>query len=258
VGILNEVNGEDYIEKFNSAGVGTTFTTDVLEPSGLAFNSTGNLYVSNLETNTIEAFTPSGVESVFADTHMNSPAALAFNATGTLYVADAGNIVEFSPSGVGTNFSSLVGATGLAFNATGTLFAGNQDGYIFECNSTGVYTHFVRMAVGEEPVGLAFNSAGDLFVTTNENTIVEYSPDGVGTVFADSNLSVPGALAFDPVPEPGTSGLLAGALGALLAASRRRCRGFRRFLMGGCRVFPPNSLDDCEKRKDWAEVEGAG
>jgi sugar lactone lactonase YvrE len=224
VAITSESGGQDHIEKFNSAGVGTTFATGVSQPRGLAFNSTGNLFVANSNFDTIEEFTPSGVGTVFADTDMNSPGALAFNATGTLFVANEADIVEFNSSGVGTIFASsgLSGPTGLAFNATGTLFVANQNGYIQEFTPAGVGTHFVRLPLGVDPVGLAFNSTGTLFVTTTANTIVEYSPSAVSTLFASSDLDVPTNLAFNPVPEPPASVLLAGTLGALLALGRRR------------------------------------
>jgi hypothetical protein len=44
---------------------------------GLAFDSSGNLYAANLNNNTIEKFTPGGVDSVFANTGMNQPTFLA-------------------------------------------------------------------------------------------------------------------------------------------------------------------------------------
>ena len=43
----------------------------------MAFDSSGNLYTSNLGNNTIEMFTPGGPASVFA-TGLNGPIGLAF------------------------------------------------------------------------------------------------------------------------------------------------------------------------------------
>jgi hypothetical protein len=58
---------------------------------GLAFDTNGNLYVSNIGNNTIEKFNSSGVGSQFNVTSdVNSPVGLAFYG-GNLYVANAGD-----------------------------------------------------------------------------------------------------------------------------------------------------------------------
>ena len=75
---------------------------------GLAFDSSGNLFVS-IETFTdpgadsIVYFTPMGVKSTFA-TGLTFPRGLAFDSSGNLFVAEAnaipeGDILKFSPGG---------------------------------------------------------------------------------------------------------------------------------------------------------------
>ena len=68
-------------------------------PSGLAFDSAGNLYAANVNANTIERFTPGGVGSVFANTGLNYPLGLAFDSAGNLYAANLNNntIEKFTP-----------------------------------------------------------------------------------------------------------------------------------------------------------------
>jgi hypothetical protein len=44
----------------------------------LAFDSAGNLYVSNQGGNTIRKFTPGGVGSLFANTGLSNPTFMAF------------------------------------------------------------------------------------------------------------------------------------------------------------------------------------
>ena len=90
------------IEKFTTAGVGSVFAS-VSTPFGLAFDASGNLYVSSGKA--IEEFTSAGVESVFATTSVNS-GTLAFDSTGNLYAILGNAIEEYTPSGVGSDFAS--------------------------------------------------------------------------------------------------------------------------------------------------------
>jgi sugar lactone lactonase YvrE len=84
----------------------SAFTSSQL-PVGLAFDSTGNLFVStegaDPGNDTILMFTPDGMESTFA-TGLTTPRGLAFDASGNLFVAEAndapdGDILEFAPGG---------------------------------------------------------------------------------------------------------------------------------------------------------------
>jgi DNA-binding beta-propeller fold protein YncE len=119
--------GNKNIEKFNSSGVGTVFaSTGSSYPEGLAFDSAGNLSVSNAGYNsTIEEFNSTGAGTVFAS-GLFYPRGLAFDNSGNLYVASyTGNsIEEFKSSGGvlssnGTVFASsgLDGPYGLAFQS---------------------------------------------------------------------------------------------------------------------------------------------
>ena len=67
-----------------TGGVGSVFATTTLpDPYGLAFDSAGNLYVSNYGNNTIQQFSSTGTDlGVFADSSdgLNGPVGLAFGA----------------------------------------------------------------------------------------------------------------------------------------------------------------------------------
>jgi hypothetical protein len=58
------------IVEFTSGGVGSVFaSTGASNPSGMAFDSMGNMYVSYVNNNLIEKFSPSGTDlGVFAST----------------------------------------------------------------------------------------------------------------------------------------------------------------------------------------------
>jgi DNA-binding beta-propeller fold protein YncE len=69
---------------------------------GLAFDRAGNLYVSNVDSDTIEKFAPDGTDlGVFASTGLNKPLGLMFDSAGNLYAANRGNdtIEKFSATG---------------------------------------------------------------------------------------------------------------------------------------------------------------
>jgi DNA-binding beta-propeller fold protein YncE len=76
---------------------------------GLAVDSAGNVFLSNVLQNDIIKITPDGVKSTFAS-GLNSPWGLAFNSSGNLFVADygSGNIFEFTPDGVRSTFASVL------------------------------------------------------------------------------------------------------------------------------------------------------
>ena len=71
---------------------------------GLAFDLAGNLYVSNVDSDTIEKFAPDGTDlGVFASAGLNEPLGIMFDSAGNLYAANGGNdtIEKFSATGAG-------------------------------------------------------------------------------------------------------------------------------------------------------------
>ena len=114
-------------------------------------------------------------------------------------------------------------AAQLTYANPGDLFESDAgSGNIYEFTPGGTRTTF---APGLSPIGLAFNSAGNLFAADfGSNNLYEFTPGGTRTTFA-SGLNGPTFLAFEPVPEGSTLGLLAvGALGLGLVWVRRKVK----------------------------------
>ena len=65
-------NGYGTIEKFGTNGVGSVFAAGLNNPIGLAFDSSGNLFVACAGSGTIEEFDTNGVGTTFAS-GLNSP-----------------------------------------------------------------------------------------------------------------------------------------------------------------------------------------
>jgi len=74
---------------------------------GLAFDSAGNLYVANTYGHTIEKVTPSGVQSVFADTGSEYPSGIAIATLGLDLKMYAG--ITLKNGNIGSNY--LIQAT---------------------------------------------------------------------------------------------------------------------------------------------------
>jgi len=91
------------VERFTPEGVGSVFADSGFNLAyGLALDQGGNVYVSNYLSNTIEKFSPDGVDlGVFASDGVSSPHGMIFDRAGNLYVANNGNntIEKFSPTG---------------------------------------------------------------------------------------------------------------------------------------------------------------
>jgi sugar lactone lactonase YvrE len=182
----------------NDTGTNAQFNS----PSGLAFDQSGNLFVSDTGNSTIREITAAGVVSTFAgvagssgfldgaagNAQFSSPLGIAVAPNGTIYVADSGNhcIREIS----GGVVSTFAGSPGIWGSADGSGTNAQFNG----------------------PVGLAFDSGTNLFVSdANNNTIRKITPNGTVSTFAgaagadgstdgalaNARFSSPAELAFD-------------------------------------------------------------
>lgn len=189
------------IEKFDAvtgADLGR-FVNTGLNPTGLAFDSAGNLYVANYSGNTIMRFSRDGVGSAFASAGLNMPTQMAFDSKGNLYVANYSNIMKFTPGGVGSVFAStgLLTPWGLAVDSNDNVYAQNYpDRTILKFAPDGTASPF---AAGVSSLGgMAFDNAGNLYVTSSTGRYIEaYTPAGTGSVFASTGMNGPKGLAFD-------------------------------------------------------------
>ena len=92
------------IEKLSPTGQDLgVFASGLNDPYGLAFDASGNLYVSNIGNNSIVKISATGNKTVFATASngLSDPEGLAFDSGGHLFVANAGNgtVEELDASG---------------------------------------------------------------------------------------------------------------------------------------------------------------
>jgi sugar lactone lactonase YvrE len=82
---------------------GEDFVTGLFDPSGIALDTRGNLYVASSTSHFVEKFPPDPGQPIFAQVFNGSASyfGIAFDASGNLYVANfaEGNIHKFPPTG---------------------------------------------------------------------------------------------------------------------------------------------------------------
>jgi sugar lactone lactonase YvrE len=210
-GIINTVAGNHaYGDGFSGDG-GYATNAELYTPVGLAFDSSGNLYIADHTNNMIRKVNTLAIISTFAGIYnggiggysgdggqasyaeLNAPNAVVFDSHGNLYIADEGNNIirqintsgtistiagnyayggGYSGNGGPATTAEMYNPQGLAFDASGNL-------YIAE-----VWNSVIRMV----------NTAG-VISTVVGNRVPGYSGDGGPATSAE--LVFPCALAFD-------------------------------------------------------------
>ena len=138
LGVVTTFAGQPFV-RGSANGPSGSATFD--QPSGIALDRAGNVYVADTATNTIRKITPGGTVTTLAGTagtsgcvngigseaSFNTPVALAADGNGNLYVADAGNqtVRMISPTGA---VSTLAGNTHQAGTLDGTGAAASFSG----------------------------------------------------------------------------------------------------------------------------------
>jgi sugar lactone lactonase YvrE len=102
--------GTNTVEQFAPDGTDLGVFANVIGPTGLAFDPSGNLCVA-VSGNTIARFAPNGIPlSSFSSLDLNNPAGLAFDSLGNLYVANsAGNSITMTDA---TTLAGILSAGG--------------------------------------------------------------------------------------------------------------------------------------------------
>ena len=196
-------SGDHTIDTVSSTGVVSLFATlpNGSNPYGLAFDSSGNLYVADIGTNQISKITPGGAVSFFAS--VATPTGLAFDTSGILYAASAGagQIDKITSGGVVSLFATVSSNVhGLAFDGSGNLYAANPSfNDIRKITPGGSVSTFATLPGGTQPVGLALDGSGNLYVgDQGTNQISKITSGGVVSLFATlPGGSNPNGLAFD-------------------------------------------------------------
>ena len=160
------------------------FVRDLMNPTGLAFDHAGYLYVSSRAEGTVYRISPEGEMSTYAE-GMGIATGIAFDRDGNLYVGDrSGTIFKINHSREIFVFATLepsIAAYHLAFDDAGTLYvtgpttSSNQA--IHAINRDGDISVFYQ-GLGRAQ-GMAFDVDGNLYVAASlhgQRGIVRITP----------------------------------------------------------------------------------
>jgi uncharacterized protein (TIGR03437 family) len=196
-------------------------SAELLDPSSVAVDSSGNLYIADTANHVIRMVTSGGTISTIAgsntggytgdggpaiDAELEFPTGVAVDKGGNVYIADSGNNVIREVSG--GNINTVVGGNAGQFlndpesvlvDSFGNLYISEQSGYRISKYSNGNLTVLAGNGnIGfsgdngpgadaslDEPTGIALDSQGYLYICDTINgRIRKLSPNGIITTIA--------------------------------------------------------------------------
>ncbi len=170
----------------------------ILNPTGIAFDREGQMFVTNRAQGEVYAVERDGSSTVYA-TGLGIATGLCFGADGAMYVGDRSGTIfrvrEFASAEVFAVLEPSVAAYHMAFGPDGRLFVtapglASHDA-VHVVDHEGYDEYFFR-GLGR-PQGLAFDAEGNLYVAAcyqGRHGIVRIAPDGssAGQFLAGNNI----------------------------------------------------------------------
>lgn len=202
---------------------GSPFSAEISYPLGVAFDSTGNLYIADSGNNVVREiaassgnittvagnhlFGYSGDGNLAASAEMNNPSSIAVDSSGNLYIADSGNNVVrkvtastgiistiagdgsggYAGDGGPATSAKLNDPVAISVDASGNLYIADYSNFVIRgVSPTGTITTVVGTGTAgysgdggpatsaqlSYPHGVALDSAGNLYIADCGNHVV--------------------------------------------------------------------------------------
>ncbi|WP_298893275.1 T9SS type A sorting domain-containing protein [uncultured Psychroserpens sp.] len=180
----------DNIYKTLPDGTTTLFASGISGASGLAIDSSGNLYVSELNFGRVWKILPDGTASIYTS-GMGVPAGLAFDSQGNLFVASFQNdlIIKVEPNGNASIFANTPDEpVGIIIDENDNLYVSHESSHVInKITPNGIQTEFVNIPNTKFQYLTFFGD--DILVTGSiDHKIYHITSDGTYTVFAGSGV----------------------------------------------------------------------
>jgi sugar lactone lactonase YvrE len=196
------------IFRIDVSGELTEFSGDITNPTGIAFDSTGQMFVSSRMDGVVYRITPFKEAAPYAS-NLGIATGIAFDRLDTMYVGDrTGTIYKVNGIGEESAWAQLepsVSAYHLAFGPDEALYVTGPTAASFDAvmrvDAEGHASVFYQ-GLGR-PQGLAFDKVGNLYVAASlrgRRGIVRISPDGANAEMFIAGMNLVG-LAFSSTGE---------------------------------------------------------
>jgi hypothetical protein len=233
----NSAAGTDSIVAFGPQGAiltgATGFTSGIHMPQGLAFDSTGDLWSTNLAAGSapdqIVRMTPAGVVTSgfpFNDSTISRPVGIATDSNNSAWVTNqtAGTVVKISSAGTRTlapvTSPGFSGPSGVGIDGIGVIFAagaGSSSILKFDTNGNILSGSGAGYTGGglAQPIGVAIDNSDNIWSINNQSNAVSILYGVNGTPVSPSGGYTPGLAQASII-----------AIDGLSTAWIANCRGF--------------------------------
>ena len=191
-GTLFALNSGSSVSRITPAGSALTpFTSPSLTVNSgwtdIAIdNSSGNIYLTNLVSDSVTKIAPSGLTTI--DWAYLGPSAdpldMVIDSSGNVFTGNSGSISKITPAGAVTvNWASVAGTKAMAINSSNTIYAGLANTDVARITSAGVVTGvWASLGFGYVPSAMVVSSSGDVFVAIrNGGSVSRITSAGVVT-----------------------------------------------------------------------------
>ncbi len=194
-GVVTTIAGSGATGSADGTGIAAQFN----DPTGIAVDAFGNLYVADNGNNTVRKILPGGIVTTLAGTpqvsgsadgngtaaRFKAPAGVGVDGSGNIYVADSGNntIREISPSGFVTTVAGLAGESdsvdGLAssarFNSPGDVTI-DTSGVVYVADA--LNSTIRRIIPGSDSAPFLTTQPSDLSVSLGARAVLSFGFQG--------------------------------------------------------------------------------